>query len=767
MVRAEISDIQYTFQGLTSLSRLALEGNRITKLVSNEFKDLKSLTYLDLDGNGIQEVNKDALTGLDGLKYLSISANPLFPLQMLSYLSGLTVLQINYNSYRTLSPEPFEQITNIRYIYADNPFFCDCSLRWTSVVSQYRVYFLSSYCLEPSRVYRSSISTPSLYTNCTGNGLYSCFSGTVICPKGFICRDTPTGAACTCEDGYILHSTGECTDEDECKLEQNNCEQNCKNTIGSYECHCDIGYVLGDDGISCLDIDECIAGTDICTNEEVKFLTLLALPTSIMCLTEGFQMKLSNVFVGRASGEDVSTELSALFIGQMVISCSAYSLSEGLSVCVSILCSQAHGANQHRLVVLYYYRVLMLLILLCFPLFSLYVSVGPIVYLITQNWELSVGAGNYTNLFCFGFPAYAYYKISVCFLQSQNTVWIPLLYLLVGNLFNGILQYIFIFNYNLGIAGSAAAYVVSNYIIALLIFAHLKLSSQILSHAEFTIDLIKDWYHTAKYAFPAIMQIIIIMAVSNIFPIIILLLISHDKNQLAIYSIMYSVWFLFMLFTMGYERALTIRVGHLLGANTVTKAKKSAIFGMAFAETIVFSLSVLAMLFHRTLSVLFTTDDSFIKELHLDLLLQPIIILSDIIVLGQGVMNACGMQQIFAVMKFFFLFVLGFIAEVFLVKYFARKALAMYSILGLLRVSCFVTAMILLFSRDWNKFTLKKTNNIQLSDSLVELLHEKNPSSQFFEFGKFLDSKLFIITRYVICLIIGVSMLVVAMLQLR
>ncbi|KAI6659380.1 hypothetical protein LOD99_15051 [Oopsacas minuta] len=140
------------------------------------------------------------------------------------------------------------------------------SLRWTSVVIQYRVYFISSYCLEPSRVYRSSISTPSLYTNCTDNGLYSCFSGTVICPKGFICRDTPTGAACTCEDGYILHSTGECTDEDECKLEQNNCEQNCKNTIGSYECHCDIGYVLGDDGISCLDIDECIAGTDICTN---------------------------------------------------------------------------------------------------------------------------------------------------------------------------------------------------------------------------------------------------------------------------------------------------------------------------------------------------------------------------------------------------------------------------------------------------------------------------------------------------------------------
>ena len=94
--------------------------------------------------------------------------------------------------------------------------------------------------------------------------------------------------------------------------------------------------------------------------KEMKYLTLLALPTAVICLSEGLQIKVSNIFIGRASSSEVSTELSALFIGQVVTTVTAYSITEGLSVCVNVLCSQAHGAKQHRLVELYYYRAMML-----------------------------------------------------------------------------------------------------------------------------------------------------------------------------------------------------------------------------------------------------------------------------------------------------------------------------------------------------------------------------------------------------------------------
>ena len=469
-----------------------------------------------------------------------------------------------------------------------------------------------------------------------------------------------------------------------------------------------------------------------CILEEFKCLTLLALPISIMCLTEGFQMKLSNILIGRASGEEVSTQLSALFIAQMFISCSSYSISEGLAVYIMILCSRAHGANQPKLAGLYYYRVLMLTILLCFPLISLFVSVGPIVYCFTQSLELSLGAGSYTTIYCFGFPAYVYYKISISFLSSQNIIWIQIVYLLIGNVSNALLQCIFILHYNLGIAGAAASYVISIYIIAFLIFAHLRLSHQFLFQTEFSIEIIGGWYHTAKYVVAAVMQTLTSCIVGNVLPIVLLLVVCSDKDELAIYSIMYSVWYLFSLFTAGYSKALTIRVGYLLGAGSVTQAKRSAVWGIVMSETVLMFFSIVLFLCNQPLSSLFTTDERFMKELSYNLRIFPVVILSDVIIFGQGVMNGCGMQRTQAVLKFVFLVGFGFVSEFLLIKYFTWKALFMYSIQGIIRVLCFVCSVVILFLRDWNSLILKNCQDNLVMEALLEppILHRK-PSSSY------------------------------------
>ena len=268
LIRCDILDVRNAFKGLTNLNHLGLEGNKIEQLEPNMFEDLGHLTHLDLDGNGIKEVSDEAFVGLTALKSLSISGNPFFPLNTLSRLTGINSLQINYNSYRTLPPDPFERMHSLSSIIADNPFFCDCSLRWTSVVSQYSLSIQSAYCLEPSKVYRTSITSTSLYTNCTVDRSYGCFSKSVSCPIEFVCRDTGTSHACTCADGYSLLHTGVCVDENECELGQASCAQHCKNTNGSFECSCDPGYQLADDDFSCEDIDECQMGTSQCAQSE-------------------------------------------------------------------------------------------------------------------------------------------------------------------------------------------------------------------------------------------------------------------------------------------------------------------------------------------------------------------------------------------------------------------------------------------------------------------------------------------------------------------
>ena len=41
------------------------------------------------------------------------------------------------------------------------------------------------------------------------------------------------------------------TDIDECTNGMNKCEQQCHNTVGSYQCSCDSGYRLKKDGLTC------------------------------------------------------------------------------------------------------------------------------------------------------------------------------------------------------------------------------------------------------------------------------------------------------------------------------------------------------------------------------------------------------------------------------------------------------------------------------------------------------------------------------------
>nr|DBA18217.1 TPA: hypothetical protein GDO54_016492 [Pyxicephalus adspersus] len=78
-----------------------------------------------------------------------------------------------------------------------------------------------------------------------------------VCHKNQDCKNTMGSYNCVlkCGNGFTVASNGlDCQDINECQ-ESNPCHQRCFNTIGSYRCGCDPGYHLK--GKSCFDLNEC------------------------------------------------------------------------------------------------------------------------------------------------------------------------------------------------------------------------------------------------------------------------------------------------------------------------------------------------------------------------------------------------------------------------------------------------------------------------------------------------------------------------------
>ncbi|XP_004614475.2 complement component C1q receptor [Sorex araneus] len=81
------------------------------------------------------------------------------------------------------------------------------------------------------------------------------------------CRPEPHGEnyMCLCPEGYQLDfSQRDCVDVNECES-GSSCSQDCINTLGSFQCHCWIGYEPIDiEHVTCEDVDECATNNSLC-----------------------------------------------------------------------------------------------------------------------------------------------------------------------------------------------------------------------------------------------------------------------------------------------------------------------------------------------------------------------------------------------------------------------------------------------------------------------------------------------------------------------
>uniref|UniRef100_A0A914UMG9 EGF-like domain-containing protein n=1 Tax=Plectus sambesii TaxID=2011161 RepID=A0A914UMG9_9BILA len=135
----------------------------------------------------------------------------------------------------------------------------------------------SGYQLEPDR--KSCVE--SLNALALSRERVTCVSHRNDCHQ--LCMDFVSGEVqCRCLPGYQLdiNDLHTCNDANECSKDNGGCAQICENTIGSFQCSCNTGYLLIYDQKTCEDINECVNNNAGCDH------TCLNTPGSYQCMCE-------------------------------------------------------------------------------------------------------------------------------------------------------------------------------------------------------------------------------------------------------------------------------------------------------------------------------------------------------------------------------------------------------------------------------------------------------------------------------------------------
>ena len=315
------------FEGTNRIRTLALSNNRIRTIEAKAFDGLTEVEDINLSNNIVQQVTPPVFYASTNLFTLTLSNNPFFPLEALAGTHATQIILDN-NGYETLRAVDFLAIAARPVtISLTELLSCDCSLQWTSGVTQFGITFNNALCKDPESSIGREIQEAS-YIECSDTDeTFECSGIETECPTGQSCIIESGGSHCGCITGYT-YNTGalSCEDIDECESKNDNtCEYECSNTIGSFYCSCKAGYQTSASETECVDVNECLVRNGGC---------------GYACInTEGgHECVCENGAIVEETGDcqPMSIIMSPLFSWGLAVSITLFILIAMMGVCVSV-----------------------------------------------------------------------------------------------------------------------------------------------------------------------------------------------------------------------------------------------------------------------------------------------------------------------------------------------------------------------------------------------------------------------------------------------
>nr|XP_019939246.1 PREDICTED: multidrug and toxin extrusion protein 1 isoform X2 [Paralichthys olivaceus] len=337
---------------------------------------------------------------------------------------------------------------------------------------------------------------------------------------------------------------------------------------------------------------------------ELVQLCKLAGPVVISQLMVFMISFVSTVFCGHMG----KTELAGVALAIAVVNVTGVSIGCGLSLTCDTLISQTYGSGNLKRVGVILQRGVLILLLACFPCWAVLINTEPLLLAVRQSPEVASLSQMYVKIFMPALPAAFMYQLQGRYLQNQGIIWPQVITGVVVNIVNAVINYIFLYILDLGVAGSAAANSISQYLLAVFLYIYICWRGlHKVTWGGWSLDCLQEWGPFMQLAIPSMLMLCLEWWMFELGGFLAGLI---SDTELGAQSIAYELAVLAYMFPMGFSAAASVRVGNALGAGNIEQAKLSSKIPIICAFLIACVVGGSLSIARNVIGYIFTSEQS-------------------------------------------------------------------------------------------------------------------------------------------------------------